>query len=199
MLRLTSSKDERPSSLPEADRSPPGSASSAGTRRESCSRLELEQPIAARRALPAHELFTRDGDRAIQGQRLPRACETRRRHVRARGARCGRATTSTDTGVSATRRSATSSASQGTAKEKDEVLLRPKVSTMVVSFNLVSDVKRQAKGPFSLDQGRAPTTCDWRLRWRWTKKKARDHRVLRHRVHRGHWRLIPKRAHRLYG
>jgi oligopeptide transport system substrate-binding protein len=44
---------------------------------------------------------------------------------------------------------------QGTAKEKDQVLLRPKESTMWVSFNLVSDVKRQAKGPFSLDQGQS--------------------------------------------
>jgi oligopeptide transport system substrate-binding protein len=42
---------------------------------------------------------------------------------------------------------------QGTAKEKDQLLIRPKVSTMWVSFNLVADVKRQAKGPFSLDQG----------------------------------------------
>jgi ABC-type oligopeptide transport system substrate-binding subunit len=44
---------------------------------------------------------------------------------------------------------------QGTAKEKDQILLRPKESTMWVSFNLVSDVKRQAKGPFSLDQGQS--------------------------------------------
>ena len=44
---------------------------------------------------------------------------------------------------------------QGIAKEKDQLLLRPKVSTMWVSFNLVSDVKRQAKGPFSLDQGQS--------------------------------------------
>ena len=44
---------------------------------------------------------------------------------------------------------------QGLAKEKDQLLIRPKVSTMWVSFNLVADVKRQAKGPFSLDQGQS--------------------------------------------
>lgn len=42
---------------------------------------------------------------------------------------------------------------QGTANEKDQLLIHAKVSTTWVSFNLVSDAKRQAKGPFSLDQG----------------------------------------------
>ena len=44
---------------------------------------------------------------------------------------------------------------QGTPNEKDQLLIRPKVSTMWVSFNLVADVKRQARGPFSLDQGQS--------------------------------------------
>ena len=44
---------------------------------------------------------------------------------------------------------------QGTAKEKDQLLVRPKTSTMWVSFNLVADVKRQARGPFTLDQGQS--------------------------------------------
>ena len=44
---------------------------------------------------------------------------------------------------------------QGTPTEKDQLLIHPKVSTTWVSFNMVSDVKRQAQGPFSLDQGRS--------------------------------------------
>ncbi len=44
---------------------------------------------------------------------------------------------------------------QGTATEKAQLLIHPKVSTAWVSFNLVSDSKRQAKGPFSLDQGQS--------------------------------------------
>jgi oligopeptide transport system substrate-binding protein len=44
---------------------------------------------------------------------------------------------------------------QGIASEKEQLLVRPKVSTMWASFNLVADVKRPAKGPFSLDQGQS--------------------------------------------
>ena len=44
---------------------------------------------------------------------------------------------------------------QGTAGEKDQLLIHPKVGTTFVSFNLISDPKRVAKGPFSLDQGAA--------------------------------------------
>ncbi len=44
---------------------------------------------------------------------------------------------------------------QGTASEKDQLLIHAKVSTTWVSFNLVSDAKRKAKGPFSLDQGQS--------------------------------------------
>jgi oligopeptide transport system substrate-binding protein len=44
---------------------------------------------------------------------------------------------------------------QGTANEKGQLLIHPKVSTAWVSFNLVSDSKRQATGPFSLDQGQS--------------------------------------------
>ena len=44
---------------------------------------------------------------------------------------------------------------QNTPGEKDQLLIRPKVSTTFVSFNMVSDSKRQARGPFSLDQGQS--------------------------------------------
>jgi ABC-type oligopeptide transport system substrate-binding subunit len=42
---------------------------------------------------------------------------------------------------------------QSTASEKAQLLLKPKVRTTWVSFNMVSDGKRLAKGPFSMDQG----------------------------------------------
>ena len=42
---------------------------------------------------------------------------------------------------------------QGTPTEKEQLLIRPKVSSNWVSFNMVSDSKRLARGPFSLDQG----------------------------------------------
>jgi oligopeptide transport system substrate-binding protein len=42
---------------------------------------------------------------------------------------------------------------QNTPSEKEQLLIRPKVSTTFVSFNMVADSKRQARGPFSLDQG----------------------------------------------
>ena len=42
---------------------------------------------------------------------------------------------------------------QGTSNEKAQLLLHPKVRTYWVSFNVVSDAKRPAKGPFTLDQG----------------------------------------------
>jgi oligopeptide transport system substrate-binding protein len=44
---------------------------------------------------------------------------------------------------------------QGTPNEKDQLLLKPKVRTTWVSFNMVSDNKRLAKGPFTLDQGQS--------------------------------------------
>jgi oligopeptide transport system substrate-binding protein len=44
---------------------------------------------------------------------------------------------------------------QGTPSEKDQLLLHPKVRTTWVSFNMVSDSKRQAKGPFTLDGGQS--------------------------------------------
>jgi oligopeptide transport system substrate-binding protein len=44
---------------------------------------------------------------------------------------------------------------QDTPNEKDQLLIRPKVSTTFVSFNMVADPKRQARGPFSLDQGQS--------------------------------------------
>jgi oligopeptide transport system substrate-binding protein len=50
---------------------------------------------------------------------------------------------------------------QDTPAEKDQLLIRPKVSTTFVSFNMVSDSKRLAAGPFSLDQGQ--TAHDLRL------------------------------------
>jgi oligopeptide transport system substrate-binding protein len=42
---------------------------------------------------------------------------------------------------------------QGTSSEKSQLLLHPKVRSYWVSFNVVSDAKRPAKGPFTLDQG----------------------------------------------
>jgi len=44
---------------------------------------------------------------------------------------------------------------QGTANEKDQLKLQPKVRSTWVTFNLVADSVRQAKGPFTLDQGQA--------------------------------------------
>ena len=44
---------------------------------------------------------------------------------------------------------------QGTANESAQLLLHPKVRTTWVSFNMVSDGKRHAKGPFTLDGGQS--------------------------------------------
>jgi oligopeptide transport system substrate-binding protein len=44
---------------------------------------------------------------------------------------------------------------QGIPAEKEQLLIRPKVSTTWVSFNMVADTKRLARGPFSLDQGQS--------------------------------------------
>jgi oligopeptide transport system substrate-binding protein len=44
---------------------------------------------------------------------------------------------------------------QSTASEKAQLHLQPKVRTTWVTFNLVSDSKRLAKGPFSMDQGQS--------------------------------------------
>ncbi len=44
---------------------------------------------------------------------------------------------------------------QGTANESAQLLLKPKVRTTWVSFNMVTDGKRLAKGPFSLDGGQS--------------------------------------------
>ena len=44
---------------------------------------------------------------------------------------------------------------QGTPNEKSELLLHNKVRSYWVSFNMVSDAKRQAKGPFLLADGQA--------------------------------------------
>src|SRR6266853_6695681 len=44
---------------------------------------------------------------------------------------------------------------QGTPSEREQLIIRPKVSTTFVSFNMVSDSRRQARGPFSLDQGQS--------------------------------------------
>jgi oligopeptide transport system substrate-binding protein len=44
---------------------------------------------------------------------------------------------------------------QSTSNEKDQLLLHPKVRTTWVSFNMVSDAKRAAKGPFTMDQGQS--------------------------------------------
>src|SRR4029077_16224650 len=46
-------------------------------------------------------------------------------------------------------------------REKAQVLLHPKMQTTWVSFNLVSDVKRPAQGPFTMDGGQ--TSHDLRL------------------------------------
>ena len=42
---------------------------------------------------------------------------------------------------------------QGSASEKSQLLLHPKVRTTWVSFNMVADSSRQAKGPFLLSNG----------------------------------------------
>ena len=44
---------------------------------------------------------------------------------------------------------------QSTANEKDQLLIHTTASTTWVTFNMVSDSKRLAKGPFSLDQGQS--------------------------------------------
>jgi oligopeptide transport system substrate-binding protein len=44
---------------------------------------------------------------------------------------------------------------QGTPNEKAQLLLNPKVRTTWLSFNMVSDNKRLAKGPFTLDGGQS--------------------------------------------
>ncbi len=44
---------------------------------------------------------------------------------------------------------------QGTPSEKAQLLIQPKVRTTWLTFNLVSDSKRLAKGPFTLDQGQS--------------------------------------------
>lgn len=44
---------------------------------------------------------------------------------------------------------------QGTANEKDQLILHNKVRTYWVSFNMVSDSSRPAKGPFTLDGGQS--------------------------------------------
>jgi oligopeptide transport system substrate-binding protein len=44
---------------------------------------------------------------------------------------------------------------QGTPNEKSQLLLNPKVRTTWLSFNMVSDNKRLAKGPFTLDGGQS--------------------------------------------
>ena len=44
---------------------------------------------------------------------------------------------------------------QGTANEKAQLLLQPKVRTTWLSFNMVSDSSRPAKGPFTLDGGQS--------------------------------------------
>jgi oligopeptide transport system substrate-binding protein len=50
---------------------------------------------------------------------------------------------------------------QATANEKDQLLLQPKVRTTWVSFNMVSDASRKAKGPFTLAGGQ--TAHDLRM------------------------------------
>jgi oligopeptide transport system substrate-binding protein len=50
---------------------------------------------------------------------------------------------------------------KGTSNESAQLLLKPKVRSYWVSFNMVSDAKRQAKGPFTMDQGQ--TAHDLRL------------------------------------
>src|SRR3989475_12968533 len=44
---------------------------------------------------------------------------------------------------------------QSTASEKSQLLIHAKVRTTWLSFNMVSDSKRLAKGPFSMDQGQS--------------------------------------------
>jgi oligopeptide transport system substrate-binding protein len=44
---------------------------------------------------------------------------------------------------------------QGTSSESAQLILHPKVRTYWVSFNMVSDSKRPAKGPFTLDGGQS--------------------------------------------
>jgi oligopeptide transport system substrate-binding protein len=44
---------------------------------------------------------------------------------------------------------------QGNATEKNQLILEVKNKTYFVSFNMVADAKRQAGGPFTLDQGKA--------------------------------------------
>jgi len=44
---------------------------------------------------------------------------------------------------------------KGTSSESAQLLLHPKVRSYWVSFNVVSDSSRQAKGPFTLDQGKS--------------------------------------------
>lgn len=44
---------------------------------------------------------------------------------------------------------------QGTAAEKNQLILEVRNKTYFVSFNMVSDAKRPAGGPFTLDQGKA--------------------------------------------
>ncbi len=44
---------------------------------------------------------------------------------------------------------------QQSSSEKGQLLLHPKVRTYWVSFNMVSDSSRQAKGPFTMDQGQS--------------------------------------------
>lgn len=44
---------------------------------------------------------------------------------------------------------------KGTSSESSQLILHPKVRTYWVSFNMVSDSKRLAKGPFTMDQGQS--------------------------------------------
>jgi oligopeptide transport system substrate-binding protein len=44
---------------------------------------------------------------------------------------------------------------QATSNEKNQLLLHPKVRTTWVSFNMVSDSSRSAKGPFTMDGGQS--------------------------------------------
>ena len=44
---------------------------------------------------------------------------------------------------------------QSTASEKAQLLIHPKVRTTWLSFNMVADNKRKAKGPFTMDQGQS--------------------------------------------
>jgi len=60
---------------------------------------------------------------------------------------------------------------QATANEKAQVLLHRKADTTWVSFNMVSDVKRPALGPFTLDGGQ--TSHDLRLAFALAIDKAK--------------------------